>query len=453
MLNKNSLPPLLLPECINFLNRKRFLVLLLLHLGGSAIVFSQTDRVYRKYATQQVMNRLQKDQPTMKARQDSLEHYIESFKIKGATKRVTIPVVFHILKSPDQPEITEEQILAQIEMLNQDFSGDSLAAAMKQRSFGKAGFDKKVAKTEIDFCLAAGRQGFNPITTTPVAIKEWQTDDAMKSKSKGGSDAWDSKNYLNIWIGTLADGFCGYAQMPGGPISTDGIAIDYRYFGIRKGDTSPYSLGKTLTHLTGSYLGLYDLWNTYKYCEDDLVDDTPIHNAPNYGMPVYKHISLCPGYPVEMTMNFMDNTDDAGVSVFTPGQKIRIQAVLSKDGPRGMLGDAQTKCSKKDSEQFTFKRSENAANTFSEVSELLIHVSPNPADVLVQVDFKARDALAEIRLTVQNTIGSVVFQQTLQGNDNVKIECGSWPAGVYLIQARDPMGNQITKRLVISKKN
>ena len=73
--------------------------------------------------------------------------------------------------------------------------------------------------------------------------------------------------------------------MPGGPVATDGIVIDYRYFGTGGTAIAPYDEGRTLTHLVGNYLNLHDLWNDVSRCSDDEVADTPVHNGPNYALP------------------------------------------------------------------------------------------------------------------------------------------------------------------------
>jgi hypothetical protein len=46
-----------------------------------------------------------------------------------------------------------------------------------------------------------------------------------------------------------------------------------------------------------------------------LVSDTPTHNAANYGVPAYP-LQYMFRKPVEMTMNYMDYTDDRNVYVF-----------------------------------------------------------------------------------------------------------------------------------------
>ncbi|MNE15523.1 hypothetical protein D3C80_1084330 [compost metagenome] len=73
-------------------------------------------------------------------------------------------------------------------------------------------------------------------------------------------------------------------------------------------------------------------------CGSDLVADTPTHNTANYGVPVFPHYSTCTGTPVEMTMNYMDYTDDRGMYMFSNGQKSRIDAIFVSGGARAGFG-------------------------------------------------------------------------------------------------------------------
>jgi hypothetical protein len=80
----------------------------------------------------------------------------------------------------------------------------------------------------------------------------------------------------------------------------------------------PYNLGRT------AHEGALDEPTSHlgdATCGSDLVSDTPSHNTANYGVPAYPHYSTCTGTPVEMTMNYMDYTDDRGMYMFTDGQK------------------------------------------------------------------------------------------------------------------------------------
>src|SRR3546814_7509678 len=71
----------------------------------------------------------------------------------------------------------------------------------------------------------------------------------MKFTSSGGKDAWNTAEYLNIWVCDLKDGPSGsplgYAQLPEGYISspaTDGVVIIPEAFG-RNSTALNYDLG------------------------------------------------------------------------------------------------------------------------------------------------------------------------------------------------------------------
>lgn len=147
---------------------------------------------------------------------------------------------------------------------------------------------------------------------------------------------------INIWVAELDSGNAGYAHLPGAPSGIDGIVIDPDFFGNEEGTAkAPYTQGKTLVHLMGTYLGLYELWNENEPCKDDLVEDTPLHDGPT-SIAVRsdknsRFVCFCPGTPTAMYMNFMDNSDDSQLSLFTEGQKKRMRAVLTSGGLRNGL--------------------------------------------------------------------------------------------------------------------
>jgi hypothetical protein len=86
----------------------------------------------------------------------------------------------------------------------------------------------------------------------------------------------------------------------------------------------------------GHWLNLRHIWGDAN-CGSDLVSDTPTHNTANYGCPTYPHASTCSGAPVEMTMNYMDYTDDACMYMFSAGQVTRMQALFAAGGSRASL--------------------------------------------------------------------------------------------------------------------
>jgi hypothetical protein len=65
--------------------------------------------------------------------------------------------------------------------------------------------------------------------------------------------------------------------------------------------------------------------------EADLVNDTPSHNGANYGVPACLTIVHA---TVEMTMNYMDYTDDRGMYMFSEGQKAEMAAIFLSGGSR-----------------------------------------------------------------------------------------------------------------------
>src|SRR3546814_1021616 len=107
-----------------------------------------------------------------------------------------------------------------------------------------------------------------------MRISDWSSDvcssdlrDDMKFTSSGGKDAWNTAEYLNIWVCDLKDGPSGsplgYAQLPEGYISspaTDGAVIIPEAFG-RNSTALNYDLVRTATHEVGHWEGLNHIWS------------------------------------------------------------------------------------------------------------------------------------------------------------------------------------------------
>src|SRR5690606_27223365 len=116
----------------------------------------------------------------------------------------------------------------------------------------------------------------NGITRTQTSKASFDLDEAMKFTASGGKDIWNAGQYLNIWVVRFenTEKLLGYAQFPnsGSPL-TDGVVIDYRYFGTSN-VLRPYNLGRTTTHEVGHWLNLFHIWGDEE-CGDDQVEDTP----------------------------------------------------------------------------------------------------------------------------------------------------------------------------------
>jgi hypothetical protein len=128
--------------------------------------------------------------------------------------------------------------------------------------------------------------------------------------------------------------YLGYGQFPGGPADTDGVVMDYHYFGsndapgVNLDSSAPYDLGRTTTHEVGHFLGLLHTFEGGCIGVGDGVADTPAVKEANFNCPT--GIDSCPADPgLDMIENYMDYTDDACMNIFTIGQSERMDAVLS----------------------------------------------------------------------------------------------------------------------------
>jgi len=230
--------------------------------------------------------------------------------------------------------ISLAQIRSQIRVLNRDFR-----AKNPDKSKIPAVWKGLAANVNIQFALAKKDptdKSTSGITRTKTSRTSFDTDDAIKSKSSGGVNPWPTDRYLNIWVCQLGGGLLGYAQFPGGPAKTDGVVITHNGFGTTGTATAPFNLGRTTTHEIGHFLNLRHIWGDTEDCSGgDLVADTPNAEGPNFGKPVFPHVSCSNGPNGDMFMNYMDYVDDDSMFMFTTQQAARMQATLA--GPRKKL--------------------------------------------------------------------------------------------------------------------
>jgi hypothetical protein len=294
----------------------------------------------RNCGTMQHLDEIRQRDPGVDNRMDvenlDIKHWISNntSSSKSMPNLITIPVVVHVIYKNSSQNISDAQIFSQIDILNEDFRMNNSDASSVPSAFAGAAAD-----CEIEFCLAVRDPNGNVttgITRTYTTTSSFSGYTSMKYSSTGGQDAWNTSDYLNIWVCNLASGLLGFATFPGGNSSTDGVVCDYAYFGNTGTATSPYDLGRTATHEVGHWLNLYHIWGD-SYCGNDYVSDTPKHEESNYGCPSYPHASSCSGTGSsgEMFMNYMDYTNDACMFMFSTGQKNRMRATLN--GSRSSL--------------------------------------------------------------------------------------------------------------------
>jgi hypothetical protein len=236
-----------------------------------------------------------------------------------------IPVHVNVLYRTTAENVSNAQIQSQIDVLNEDFAGTNSDASLTPAAFTGV----KAGNTQIKFTWDPAT-GLTRKSTTKTS---WSTRDDMKKSTKGGINPTTPTTKFNIWVCTLSNGILGYAQFPGGASATDGVVILNTAFGRTGTAAAPFNKGRTATHEVGHWLNLRHIWGDAT-CGSDLVGDTPTHNTANYGCPAAGHRSTCSGTPLEMTMNYMDYTDDACMYMFSVGQATRMQATYVVGGPR-----------------------------------------------------------------------------------------------------------------------
>jgi PKD repeat protein len=267
---------------------------------------------------------------------------------------IRIPIIVHVVHNGEPvgtgPNISQAQVQAQIEVLNEDF----------RRKAGTPGFNNHPAGAdiEIEFCLSPIDQNGTPMSEPGVHRYNGGRTDWTRDQIEGQLKPltiWNPNLFYNIWTVRFAASdanLLGYAQFPdqsglaglpssGGSAATDGVVVRFQSFGsVTKGNfpvmQAPYNRGRTLSHETGHWLGLRHIWGDGPCSADDFVSDTPPQESASSGCPIGR-ISCS---VVNMIENYMDYTNDECMNIFTQGQKNRMHAVIQLSPRRRTLMDA-----------------------------------------------------------------------------------------------------------------
>jgi hypothetical protein len=279
-----------------------------------------------------------------RTRRRNIETFTRTARPAPRTRVITIPVVVHVIYHEPDENISDLQVLSQIEVLNDDFRLHN-----SDRSDIPKAFQHAAGDALIEFALAQRDPQGQPstgITRTSTAQPRFPYDgsndatvrlDALIKLAPAGVIAWPRDDYLNIWVCPLDDGLLGYAQFPGGNAATDGVVIRTTAFGKVGNVIDHYNLGRTCVHEVGHWLNLLHIWGDDGHgCQrSDTILDTPNQGGPNEGAPTYPRLSCNNAPHGDMFMNYMDYVDDGSMCMFTKGQIERMNAALA--GPRASL--------------------------------------------------------------------------------------------------------------------
>ena len=296
---------------------------------------STEDSKHEKCYSMKVLNQQLKENPGLEKKMYDIEYHTRQFiAAKGNsgkgrpgggggtdpvpyTGAITIPVYVHVIYSNASQNISNAQIFSQITVLNNDFNDSNYSNI-------PAEFQPFGANTNIQFTLNTAN-----IARHSDSKASWGTNNAVKTTYPPVA------GYLNFWVCNIGGDILGYAQFPGGSAATDGVVIGPEFFGssaIAPGYYyAPFDKGRTATHEVGHWLNLRHIWGDGRCKQDDFVTDTPSSAGPNYGCPTYPTASCREN---EMTMNYMDYTDDDCMNMFTLGQNDRMRALFATGGAR-----------------------------------------------------------------------------------------------------------------------
>lgn len=393
----------------------------------------------------------------------SMEATFEAAKKQQAGPRttLTIPVVVHVVWNKPEENLSDELIEAQIQVLNEDFNRMN-ADTGNLRSM----FEWVAGSADIQFDLVATER-IQTNTLFDIDLLSGNLIPEVKHTQDGGSDAWDTDGYLNIWvchiqpitIGPIVLGqILGFAFPPnnlgnwpqdsGAPNpDEDGVVIDYRVFGpdnpypveIPGGTENLVVKGRTPTHEVAHYLGLRHIWGdggTFgpnDCAQSDGVDDTPYASSESaFDCDITKN--TCTGiddfYGLDMPdliENFMDYASEDCMNMFTKGQVEIMRNVLT--GPRsGLL--ATTALDDPDSQASHWTLSPNPA-----ASQFTIRPS-TPSELFGTV-------------TVVDPLGRMIHQSIMPTQTSaLDISTAGWPSGIYTVIVRTDRYRSLQKLVV-----
>ncbi len=244
-----------------------------------------------------------------------------------------LPLVVHIIHQNGAENISDDQVFAAVEHLNQAFAHEGYYAQLGDG-----------VNTQIQFCLAKrdpDGQFTNGITRTNSALTEMviETDDQnIKDLSR-----WNTNDYVNVWIvksitsqavGSGVAGYANFASEHGQDF--DGLVCEAQFFGASAATDAVF------IHEIGHYLNLYHTFqggcpNTDCQASGDRVCDTP----PDQATHTYCDYNSChtdaddssANNPFtsdvnDATENFMDYSPFQCYRSFTHGQGERMRFAI-----------------------------------------------------------------------------------------------------------------------------
>lgn len=242
-----------------------------------------------------------------------IKKYIASGNAEKDNDVYIIPVVFHIVHQYGPENITDEQILDQMRILNRDFR-----ALNADTSEVVDEFKQLIGDVKIEFRLAT----IDPVGNCTNGIERLVSAETYIGSDGARFNAWDKNRYMNIWVCNVLPGAAGY-------VTGLDVAMAHSYTGSI-GTSGEYG-SRALTHEVGHWLSLPHIWGLTApatECGDEGVDDTPITKGFSPGsIPCVSKQRVCDVNIVENHQNYMDYAYCQ--RMFTLGQVTRMRGVAA----------------------------------------------------------------------------------------------------------------------------
>ncbi|SFT44416.1 Por secretion system C-terminal sorting domain-containing protein [Lishizhenia tianjinensis] len=415
---------------------------------------------------------------------EQIQHIVANqAQAKGPTDLYTIPVVFHVVYNDPTENLPDSVLENQLLILNECFRRQNDDKINTRSEFlpyvGDAGIQFKFAEQDPD------GNPTNGITRTSTnithfggvlpygqgqnqEIADWVNDSLyynyfrLTNDTLGGISAWNTDEYVNIWIGDLrifepqfnnfeeivffALGIppVGHVNFPNTGIDVlqamgDGILMHYVNVGSNNPNVfpNPYDVyngkangGKTLVHEMGHYLGLRHIWGDGDCTVDDYVNDTPMASAQsnyNCNLTLNSCVDDIDGVDLpNMVENYMDYSSVSCQNSFTLGQ-IAVMRIVLEDY-RTNLAEVSSMAS---TEEFSMEE---------------IKVYPNPTSGTFIVDLGELSTVQTLQIL--SVDGRVVAENegVLKGEISFVLE---EKPGVYFIRVQNKQGENKVLKLMI----
>ncbi|MCC6283503.1 MAG: T9SS type A sorting domain-containing protein [Saprospiraceae bacterium] len=361
---------------------------------------------------------------------------------------LNVRVVVHVVWNGPEENLADSIILNQIQVLNEDYNRMNADTGNLRPDFQFV-----AGSADIHFELAEiVRVQTDALFEIDVLGNDLLS--SLKSNATGGSDAWDTEHYLNIWVckiqPTTIFGFpvgqiLGFAFPPNGlanwpegsnapTAEEDGVVIDFRAFGSNNpnvvenpgGGDNLVMKGRTPVHEVGHYLGLRHIWGDgglfgpNDCAQSDGIEDTPFASAQSaFDCDLSKNsceqVELFYNEdPLDLVENYMDYSSESCMNMFTKGQVAQMRSVLM--GPRAGLLDP--------------------VSTRQPVAALDCKLFPNPAQDRVVLALQMQDQ-AEVNIRITGADGRSVLdipkQTYFPGQQQIALDTRRLPTGMYFV--------------------